>query len=54
MTEKNLKEKAQQAEQKLQELTDDELDQVNGAGNPFENIPRVPLQEIDDELRDKA
>ncbi len=54
MTEKILKEKAQQAEQKLQELEDEQLDQVSGAGNPFENVPRVPLQEIDDELREKA
>lgn len=37
-----------------EELKEAELDEVAGAGNPFENIPRVPLQPIDDELRKKG
>ena len=49
-----LKETLQQAEQKVEELSEDLLAQVNGAGNPFEDIPRVPTQPIDDKLRDKA
>ncbi len=39
---------------KAMELTDEQLDQVSGAGNPFEDIPRVPTNPIDDELREKA
>ena len=39
------------AEPVVEALSDDVLDQVTGAGNPFENIPRVPTQPIDDELR---
>ena len=33
------------------ELGMDDIDQVSGAGNPFEDVPRVPLKPIDDELR---
>ena len=35
----------------MQELDDDALNQVSGAGNPFANVPRVPTQPIDDDLR---
>lgn len=35
----------------MQELGDDELDQIAGAGNPFGDVPRVPTQPIDDDLR---
>lgn len=52
--EKELKNQGQQAAQGIEELAEDALDQVSGAGNPFEDIPRVPTQPIDDELRDKA
>jgi hypothetical protein len=51
--EKLTKKKAVDKEEK-EELSLDELDQVSGAGNPFKNIPRVPTQPIDDDLRDKA
>lgn len=54
MSEKILKEEEQKVEQGIQELDDEKLDQVSGAGDPFANVPRVPLAEIDDELRDKA
>ena len=39
------------AEPVIEALPDDLLDQITGAGNPFENIPRVPTQPIDEELR---
>ena len=51
---KGLKKKAEQAEQQSEELVEEVLDEVSGAGNPFEDIPRVPTQPIDDELRGKA
>lgn len=38
----------------MQELGDDELDEIAGAGNPFANIPRVPTQPIDDNLRNNG
>ena len=49
-----LKKKTEQAELQSEELTEEVLDEVTGAGNPFDGIPRVPTQPIDDELRDKA
>lgn len=41
-------------ENEVKELNEDEIEQVAGAGNPFEDIPRVPLQPIDDKLRNKG
>ena len=35
-------------------LPPEALEKITGAGNPFENIPRVPTQEIDDDLRKKG
>ena len=32
----------------------EDLDEVTGAGNPFSNVPRVPEQPIDPELRGDA
>ena len=46
-----IKEKAQEMEQAAKELTLDQLDQVSGAGSPFDEIPRVPTNPIDNELR---
>ena len=43
-----------QANQVLQELDNDALDQVTGAGNPFEKIPRPDLQPLDNGVRDNA
>ena len=42
---------ASQALNAMEELGEDELDEIAGAGNPFANIPRVPTQPIDDDLR---
>ena len=42
------------AEKLAEKLPEDVLDKVTGAGNPFENIPRVPTQPIDDDLREDA
>ena len=40
----------------IEELDDETLNKVSGAGgfNPFGDASRVPLQEIPDELREKA
>ena len=35
-------------------LPPEALEKITGAGNPFENIPRVPTQAIDDDLRKKG
>lgn len=35
-------------------LEDEALEAVTGAGNPFANLPRIPTQPIDDELREDA
>lgn len=36
------------------EITDEELGEVTGGVNPFENIPRVPTKPIDDNLRENG
>ena len=38
----------------MQNLGDDELDKVSGAGDPFANRPRVTNQQIDSSLRNKG
>ena len=38
----------------MQELGDDELDEIAGAGNPFAKVPRVPTQPIDEDMRNKG
>ena len=45
------KENRKLPEEEAVKLTKDTLDQVSGAGDPFADIPRVPEQPIDDELR---
>ncbi len=54
----NAKEAVSQADKALndvmQELDLDELDDITGAGNPFGNLPRVPTQPIDDDLRNRG
>ena len=52
--EKDLKNSVQKEENGFENLYEDALEQVNGAGNPFEDIPRVPTQPIDDDLRDNV
>ena len=37
--------------EKMQELDDEAMDQVSGAGNPFANAARVPTQKIDSTVR---
>ena len=37
-----------------EELSMEELDAVTGAGDPFADIPRVPENPIDPELREDA
>ena len=44
----------QETENGRDELSVEDLSEAVGAGNPFENIPRVPTQPIDDELRNKS
>ena len=51
LTPENL-EKAKEAAEKVKEMIPDEvLEKVTGAGDPFADIPSVPTQPIDDELR---
>jgi len=38
----------------MRELDDDELDAVAGGDDPYADRPRVPTQEIDDELRERS
>ena len=38
----------------MQELGDDELDEIAGAGNPFARLPRVTTQPIDEDMRNKG
>jgi hypothetical protein len=35
-------------------VSDENLDRVSGAGNPWEKVKGVPQEPIDKELRDKA
>ena len=49
---KRADEAAENAGSATEAITDDLLDQVTGAGNPFGSIPRVPTRPIDDELRE--
>lgn len=32
----------------------EDLSEVSGGGNPFDNVPRVPEKPIDDNLRQKG
>ena len=48
-------EKVKETAEKVAEVIPEELlEKATGAGNPFDNIPRVPTQPIDDELREDA
>ena len=38
----------------MQELDDEAMDKVSGAGNPFANAARVPTQKIDSKLRNNG
>ena len=37
--------------EKMQELDDEAMDKVSGAGNPFAGAARVPTQKIDSTVR---
>ena len=45
---------AEQALGAMEKLGEDELDGIAGAGNPFADVPRVPTQPIDEDLRGKG
>ena len=47
-------EKKETNQSEAKELDLNELGQVSGAGSPFDDIPRVPVKPIDDELRNKG
>ena len=47
-------EKVNEQKEITEKLTDEDLSKVTGAGNPFEDVPRVPLQPIDDKLRNNG
>ncbi len=53
---KNLSEKnvAEEPEKEVCELEPEELKNVAGAGDPFADVPRVPENPIDPELRENA
>ena len=46
--------KKEEIQETMEKLGDDVLGAVTGAGNPFEEEPRVPTQPIDDDLREKG
>ncbi len=48
------KEQEKKTEDVMQELDDETMDQVSGAGNPFANAARVPTQKIDSKLRNNG
>ncbi len=54
MKEKNLTNLFEENKAEITELPDDVLENVTGAGNPFENVPRVPTQSLDDNLRENG
>ena len=53
---KNLSEKnvAEEPEKEVCELEPEKLKDVTGAGDPFADVPRVPENPIDPELRENA
>ena len=54
LNQENLDQVKQTVEKVVDQLPEEVLDKVAGAGNPFDKIPRVPLQPIDDELLEDA
>ena len=54
LNQENLDQVKQTVEKVVDQLPEEVLDKVAGSGNPFDKIPRVPLQPIDDELREDA
>ncbi len=54
MSEKKNVPQKQEPEETVKELGQEVLSQVTGGGNPFSDVPRVPEQPIDPELRGDA
>lgn len=54
VNEENVQKVKDTAAKVAEAIPDEVLEKVTGAGNPFDNVPRVPTQPIDPELRDKA
>ena len=52
LNKENVEKVKEAAEEVAEILPDDVLDKVTGEGNPFDQIPRVPTQPIDDKLRE--
>ncbi len=51
LTKENVEKVKGTAEKVMEAIPDEVMEKVTGAGNPFDKIPRVPTQPIDDELR---
>lgn len=51
---KDLKKANQAVEEDKKELSDEQLEQVAGGGNPFAQYARVPNQKYDDNIRSKV
>ena len=51
---KETKDLAEKAVNAMQKLSEDELNDIAGAGNPFVKVPRVPTQPIDDDMRNNG
>jgi hypothetical protein len=49
--EKELPENTENVQEETKELGTEALENVAAAGNPFQDVPRVPLKPIDDKLR---
>jgi hypothetical protein len=49
--EKELPENTENVQEETKELGTEALEKVAAGGNPFQEVPRVPLQPIDDKLR---
>ena len=51
LTKENVEKVKGAAEKVVEAIPDEVMEKVTGAGNPFDQIPRVPTQPIDDDLR---
>ncbi len=45
------KDTVKEVEEKMEPLGTEILDKVSGAGDPFEDVPRIPVEDIDENLR---
>ena len=51
---KNTPERKEELIETIKDLSLEALDEVSGGGNPFDDVPRVPTNPIDDELRENG